>query len=110
MKRFRSGKGSTQAAPTSSSAHHPSRQPSTPILFNQNSNSCSNDTNLSTFSSASLNPEECQIAIKESKIRSLLKELQADVKKCQQERDDGLNNLTSLNKMHERLRKEDKST
>ncbi len=85
------------------------RQPSTPLSFNQNSNSCSNDTNLSTLSAASLNPDECQIVLKENKIRTLLKELQFDVKKCQQERDNVEVNLTTITKTHERLKKEEKS-
>ena len=51
-------------------------QPSTPLLLNQNSNSCSNDTICSTLSinNSALNATNSQIAQDELKIRNLLKE------------------------------------
>jgi hypothetical protein len=111
MKRSRNGKEVTMTPNTNkiTSYFSAQRQPSTPVSFNQNSNSCSNDTNLSTLSAASLNPEECQIVLKENKIRTLLKELQFDVKKCQQERENVEINLAIITKTHERLKKEEKS-
>ena len=110
MKRSRSGKGTNMPShQTSITSYLIHRQPSTPVMFNQNSNSCSNDTNFSTLSTPSLNPDECQIVLKENKIRTLLKELQLDVKKCQHERDIGESNLTAIGKTHERLKKEEKS-
>jgi len=50
-------------------------QPSTPLLLNQNSNSCSNDTICSTLSinNSTLNATNSQIAQDELKIRNLLK-------------------------------------
>ena len=70
MKRSRSGKNKEI-----------SNQPATPVSLNHNSNSCSNDTvSSNTISSqSSVNP----IVQNELKIRSLLKELQFNVKKCQ---------------------------
>jgi hypothetical protein len=112
MKRSRNGKEAHVNTPNAKITQYftsASRQPSTPISFNQNSNSCSNDTNLSTLSAASLNPDECQIVLKENKIRTLLKELQFDVKKCQQERDNVEPDLVNITKTHERLKKEEKS-
>lgn len=90
-------------------------EPSHPILFSQNSNSCSNDTNLSAASSSTLvggtvHGQQTLIHQKENKVRSLLKELQTLVKKCHQEKLKNEPNLTSITKTHERLRKEDKST
>lgn len=91
------------------------KEPSTPILFNQNSNSCSNDTNMSTMSSSTLvSQQQAQmqnpIYQKEYKVRNLLKELQTYVKKCHQERLNTEPNLSQISKMHERLKKEEKST
>lgn len=89
------------------------KEPSTPILFNQNSNSCSNDTNISAASNSTLvnqqTQQQNQILQKEGKIRNLLKELQTFVKKCHQERLNNEPNLTNIIKTHERLKKEDKS-
>lgn len=89
-------------------------EPSHPILFSQNSNSCSNDTNLSAASSSTLvggtvQNQQALILQKENKVRSLLKELQTLVKKCHQERLKNEPNVTTVTKTHERLRKEEKS-
>jgi hypothetical protein len=79
--------------------------PLTPSILNHNSNSCSNDTNCSTISNqASQNP----VVQKELKIRSLLKELQVHVKKCQEEREKSEPNLLNINKTHEKIKKEEK--
>jgi hypothetical protein len=92
------------------------KEPSTPILFNQNSNSCSNDTNLSTVSSSTTaqqlqlqQQQQNPVYQKQAKVRSLLKELQSYVKKCQQERVNSEPNLVNIMKTHERLKKEEKS-
>lgn len=89
-------------------------EPSHPILFSQNSNSCSNDTNLSAASSSALVGSTVQnqqqlIHQKENKVRSLLKELQTLVKKCHQEKLKNEPNVSTIIKTHDRLRKEDKS-
>lgn len=101
----------TTTSSISSNGKKPKFEPSTPILFNQNSNSC--DTNLSTASSSSASSTSnqllAQIDQKECKVRSLLKELQNLVKRCHQERCNIEPNLTAIVKTHERIRKEDKS-
>ena len=91
MKRSRSGKGSTSSSTASpnilsNAISQAQRQQQSSLILNHNSNSCSNDTNFSIHSGHSLTPDESQILLKENKIRSLLKDLQFDVKKCQEER------------------------
>jgi hypothetical protein len=105
MKRSRSVKGSNILSTAANQVAQKLSNINTPLIFNQNSNSCSNDTN---FSAHSNNPEEGQILLKENKIRSLLKELQYDVKKCQDERDKIEPNLIQIAKTHEKLKKEEK--
>lgn len=98
-------------------------QPSTPLMLNQNSNSCSNDTMCSSFSvnniatpasssataaAAALNSANSLIAQDELKIRSLLKELQTNVKYCQVERDASEPNISAIMKTHEKVKKEEK--
>lgn len=87
-------------------------QPSTPLLLNQNSNSCSNDTICSSFSinnnSTPQNTTATIIAQDELKIRNLLKELQTNVKHCQQERDASEPNISAILKTHEKVKKEEK--
>lgn len=73
----------------------------------QNQDSCSNDTNLSTNSSASQRLKN-PISMNESKIRNFLKDLQSHVKNCQKEREKNEPNLNNINKIHEKL-KSDKS-
>jgi hypothetical protein len=85
-------------------------QPSTPLLLNQNSNSCSNDTICSTLSinNSALNATNSQIAQDELKIRNLLKELQTQVKNCQVERDASEPNIATITKTHEKVKREEK--
>lgn len=103
-KRGKSGKDSTSAL-----SH---QGPSTPIFLNQNSNSCSNDTNLSAVSTSTANHQLQQkqnpIYLNEAKIRNYLKELQTYVKSCQLERDKNEPNLTNIMKTHEKLKKDEK--
>lgn len=112
MRRNRSTNSALSSTPTSSKA---SQLSTAPILFNHNSNSCSNDTNCSSMSSLSnvsnLQTSQAgnQIVINEQKIRNLLKELQVYVKKCHQERSNNEPNLVNINKTHEKIRKEEKS-
>lgn len=73
----------------------------------QNQDSCSNDTNLSTTSSASQKLKN-PISLNESKIRNYLKELQSHVKNCQKEREKNEPNLNNINKIHEKLKTDDK--
>jgi len=91
-------------------------EPSTPIFYNQNSNSCSNDTTLSSAASSSNtlvadtpSQAQAQVQTKEAKVRSLLKELQVHVRHINQERAKNEPNLTTIVKTHERVKKEDKS-
>lgn len=91
-------------------------EPSTPIFYNQNSNSCSNDTTLSSAASSSNtlvadtpSQAQAQVQTKEAKVRSLLKELQVHVRHIHQERAKNEPNLTTIVKTHERVKKEDKS-
>lgn len=104
-KRGKSGKDHSNNTPIGN------QEPSTPIYLNQNSNSCSNDTNLSAVSTATSNLIQKQnpIFLNEAKIRTLLKELQVYVKNCQQERENNEPNLTNITKAHEKLKKEEKS-
>ena len=98
-------------------------QPTTSLLLNQNSNSCSNDTVCSSFSAnnnnnsatpasssaaAALNSTNSLIAQDELKIRTLLKELQTNVKHCQVERDASEPNISAIMKTHEKVKKEEK--
>ncbi|CAF0735560.1 unnamed protein product [Brachionus calyciflorus] len=77
-----------------------------PVTFYQDS--CSNDTNFSTISNQ--NQKQNPIFQNESKIRSLLKELQVHVKNCQNQRDKNNPNLLNIEKTHEKLKSEEKVT
>lgn len=85
-------------------------QPSTPVQMNQNSNSCSNDTMCSSASHSAnqltMSSNANAIVQNEIKIRTLLKELQSNVVRCQQERDKTEPNLGVITKTHEKVRKE----
>lgn len=87
-------------------------QPSTPLVLNQNSNSCSNDTICSTLSvntaTTSTTNIQSQIAQDELKIRNFLKDLQTNVKQCQEERNATEPNITAIQKTHEKVKKEEK--
>lgn len=103
---MRRNRGATVSTPKESQAII---QPSTPIQLNQNSNSCSNDTMYSSASHSNqinANSNNNAIVQNEIKIRSLLKELQNNVVRCQQERDKNEPNLTVITKTHEKVRKE----
>lgn len=85
---------------------------------NSNSNSCSNDTNLSAMTlSTTLTPSTSSshssggpnaIVASENKIRTLLKELQTNIKKYHEEWKKSEPNLIQINKTHEKIRKEEK--
>ena len=107
---------------TASASNRSVYQPSTPQMLNQNSNSCSNDTMCSSLSNnntttpasssaaaaAALNSTNSLIAQDELKIRNLLKELQTNVKHCQEERDASEPNIAAILKTHEKVKKEEK--
>jgi hypothetical protein len=104
MRRNRGGSTSLSATPVKVLNH------------NNNSNSCSNDTLFAnntpttriTVNTASANHQNA-ILVNENKIRSLLKDLQVYVKKYDEERKKSEPNLTTINKTHEKMKKEDKS-
>jgi len=73
MRRSRGGAASKESAA--------SIQPSTPL--NQNSNSCSMDTMCSSAGQLTMSSNANAIVHHETKIRNLLKELQANVVRCQ---------------------------
>jgi SAGA-associated factor 29 len=89
--------------------------PSTPVQ-NHNSNSCSNDAYLSpstpqaSTTTTTITTATNPILQKELKIRTLLKELQVNVRTSHEERDKNDPNLSLITKAHEKIRKEEKMT
>ncbi len=83
-------------------------QPTTPLQLNHNSNSCSNDTICSSIShSNNAQAQTTQVIVQnEVKIRSLLKDLQSQVARCQEKREMSEPNLTVIAKTHDRVRKD----
>lgn len=108
MRRNRGGSTSLSATPVKVNNH------------NNNSNSCSNDAvfanintpttrlTVNTTTTTAISNHQNAILVNENKIRSLLKDLQVYVKKYDEERKKSEPNLTTINKTHEKMKKEDK--